>query len=142
MEPELPEEAASGVDESSMQAQLLPSPTSRASNDSTSVREAGHSALFTIEQAIEAYVQEMRATGRAPKTLQRHQISLSALRRYLWRQFHLTDVRSLTRACMQSWVTDLHIMLSTRIKATRSVNTVVAYARSARAFWFVTERTT
>jgi site-specific recombinase XerD len=139
MKPDLPEEADSGADESSMQAQPLPSPTSRASNDSTSVREAGHGALFTIEQAIEAYVQEMRAFGRAPKTLQWHQISLGALRRYLWRHFHLTDVCSLTRACLQSWVTDLHIMLSTRTGATRSVNTVVAYARSARAFcnWLV-----
>ena len=139
MEPDLPEEAVSGADESSVQAQPLPSPPSRASSDSTSVREAGHSALFTIEQAIMAYVQEMAAFGCAPKTLQWHQISLGALRRYLWRQFRLTDVRSLTRACLQSWVTDLHIMLSTRIKATRSINTVVAYARSARAFcnWLV-----
>ena len=110
MEPDLPEEAASGAN-----------------------------ALFTIEQAIAAYVLEMCTIGRALKTLQWHQISLGALRRYLWRQFHLTDVRSLTRACLQSWVTDLHIMLSTRTGATRSVNTVVAYARSAHAFcnWLV-----
>ncbi len=139
MEPDLPEEAVSGADEPSVQAQPLPSQTAGASSDSTSVREAGHRAMITIEQAIAAYVQEMRAFGRAPKTLRWHQTSLGALRRYLWRQFRLTDVRSLTRACLQRWVTDLHIMLSTRIKATRSVNTVVAYARSARAFcnWLV-----
>ena len=77
--------------------------------------------------------------GRAPKTLQWHQTSLGALRRYLWRQFHLTDVGSLTRACLQAWVSDLPIVLSVRTGATRTVSTVAAYARSARAFcnWLV-----
>ena len=86
-----------------------------------------------------AYVQEMRACGRNPKTLQWHQTSLGALRRYLWRQFHLTDVCSLTRACLRTWLTDLSIAPSARTGVTRTVNTVAAYARSARAFcnWLV-----
>src|SRR5260370_382697 len=101
--------------------------------------EAGHLALATLEQAMAAYVQEMRACGRNPKTLQWHQTSLGALRRYLWRQFHLADVYSLTTACLQTWLTYLHIAPSARTGATRTVNTVAAYARSARAFcnWLV-----
>jgi len=101
--------------------------------------KAGHLALTTVEQAIAAYVQEMCATGRAPKTLRWHQTSLGALRRFLWRQFHLTDIGSLTRSCLQAWISDLPLVLSARTGATRTVGTVAAYARSARAFcnWLV-----
>jgi site-specific recombinase XerD len=49
----------------------------------------------------------MRVIGRNPKTLQWHQTSLGMLRRYLWRQFQLTDIGSLTGACLQAWVSDL-----------------------------------
>lgn len=79
-----------------MQAQPLPAPVSGTPSSSTWEGEAGHRALITIEQAIAAYLQEMRVSGRDPKTLQWHQTSLGALRRYLWRQFHLTDVGALT----------------------------------------------
>jgi site-specific recombinase XerD len=139
MEPDLPEEAVAGADQSSVQAQPLPTPASGTPSNGTREREAGHRALITIEQAIAAYVQEMHACGRAPKTLQWHQTSLGALRRYLWRQFHLTDIGSLTSACLQAWVSDLPLMLSVRTGATRTVSTVAAYARSARAFcnWLV-----
>ena len=46
---------------------------------------------------------------------------------------------SLTRARLQTWVNDLLIALSPRTGATRTVSTVAAYARSARAFcnWLV-----
>jgi site-specific recombinase XerD len=139
MKPDLPEEAASGADQYSVQAQPLPTPASGTPSNSTREREAGHRALITIEQAIAAYVQEMRACGRNPKTLQWHQTSLSALRRYLWRQFHLTGIGSLTRACLQAWVTELSIAPSARTGATRTLSTVAAYARSAHAFcnWLV-----
>jgi hypothetical protein len=94
MEPDLPEEAVSGAHQSSAQAQPLPAPTPGTPPSTAGGHKAGHLALTTVEQAIVAYMQEMRATGRNPKTLQWHQTELSALRRYLWRQFHLTDVCS------------------------------------------------
>ena len=97
-------------------------------------RDAEHRALITIEQAIADYVQEMRDSGRAPKTLQWHQTSLGALRRYLWRQFQLTDIGSLTSACLQAWMSDLPFVLSVRTGTRRTVSTVAAYTRSARAF--------
>src|SRR6202035_3790501 len=59
--------------------------------------------------------------------------------RSLWRQFHLIDVCSLTTASLRTWLTELSIAPSARTGATRTVNTVAAYARSARAFcnWLV-----
>jgi site-specific recombinase XerD len=138
-QPDLPEGTVPGTDRSSVLDQPLPAPAPGTPSNGTRVGEAGYRALLTIEQAIAAYVQEMRAAGRAPKTLQWHQTSLGALRRYLWRQFHLTDVRSLTSGCLQSWVSDLPLVLSVRTRARRAVSTVTAYARSARAFcnWLV-----
>jgi site-specific recombinase XerD len=137
--PHLPEEAVSATDQSSELTQPTSSLAPCMPSSTTGDYEAGHLEPTTFEQAIAAYVQEIRACGRDPKTLRWHQISLGALRRYLWRQFHLTDVRELSRTCLQGWVTDLHILPSPRTGATRSVNTVVAYARSARAFcnWLV-----
>ena len=139
MEPDLPEEAVSGADQYSAQAQPLPVPTPGMPSNTAGGHKADRLALTTVEQAIAAYVQEMRTTGRAPQTLRWHQTSLSALRRYLWKQFHLTDIGSLTRACLQAWVSDLHIAPSVRTGATRTLSTVAAYARSARAFcnWLV-----
>ena len=86
-----------------------------------------------------AYVQEMRATGRAPKTLRWHQTSLSALRHSLQSQFHLREECFLSGASLRTWLTELSIAPSPRTGATRSVSTVAAYARSARAFcnWLV-----
>ena len=114
-------------------------PAPGTSSSTTGEHEAGHLALTTLEQAMAAYVQEMRACGRNPKTLQWHQTSLGALRRYLWRQFRLTGVCSLTMASLRTWLTDLSIAPSARTGVTRTVNTVAAYARSARAFcnWLV-----
>jgi site-specific recombinase XerD len=138
-EPHLPEEAVLAADRYAAQAQPLPASTPGTPSSTAGEHKAGHLALTTVEQAIAAYVQEMRTTGRDPKTLRWHQTSLGALRRYLWRQFHLTDIGSLTRACLQAWVSDLPLVLSARTGATRTVSTVAAYARSARAFcnWLV-----
>ena len=139
MEPGLPEEAASGADQYSVRAQPLPTPASGTPSNSTRECEADYRALTTIEQAIATDVQEMRACGRAPQTLQWHQIALGALRRYLWRQFHLTHICSLTTASLRTWLTELSIAPSVRTGATRTVSTIAAYARSARAFcnWLV-----
>jgi site-specific recombinase XerD len=114
-------------------------PLSGASSNTAEEHEAGHLALATLEQAMGVYVQEMRSTGRAPKTLQWHQTSLSAMLRSLRRQFHLREEYSLTGACLRTWLTELSIAPSIRTEATRAVNTVAAYARSARAFcnWLV-----
>ena len=138
-EQHLPEEAAPATDQHSAQSQTTRVPTPGTSSSTTGEQEAGHLGLTTLEQAIAGYLQEMRASGRDPKTLQWHQISLGALRRYLWRQFHLTDIGSLTRDCLRAWVSDLPLVLSVRTGATRTVSTVAAYARSARAFcnWLV-----
>ena len=86
------------------------------------------------EQAITAYVQELQARGYAPKTVQWHQTSLRALQHYLWRRFQLTEVRSLSTTCLQRWVNDLPIAAFARCGVRRTVSTVAAYARSARAF--------
>src|SRR5438309_11439526 len=99
----------------------------------TGEHEAGHLALSTLEQAMAAYLDEMHASGRDPKTLQWHQTSLGALRRYLWRQFCLTGVCCLAGASLQAWLPELSITPSVRSGATRTVSTVAAYARSARA---------
>jgi hypothetical protein len=127
MEPLLLEEAAETADQD-------PAPVPEVPNRTTGEHEARPPDPISLEQAIAAYLQEMRATGRKPKTLQWHHTSLFALRRYLWRQFHLTDVCALTRACLQTWVTDLSITLSARAGKRRTISTVAAYVRSARAF--------
>ena len=134
-----PEAAVSAVEQYAAQAQPLPVAAPGTPSSPAREHEAGHLTPTTVEQAIAAYVQEMRAAGRDPKTLQWHRTSLGALQRYLWRQFHLTDVCELTRDCLQSWVTDLPIALSARTGVTRTVSTVAAYMRSARAFcnWLV-----
>jgi site-specific recombinase XerC len=136
---DLPEEAVLRAGRSSVWAQPLPRLTPGTPRNSTREGEAGYRALLTIERAITAYLQEMRASGRDPKTLQWHQTSLGALRRHLWRQYHLTDVRTMTAASLRTWLTELSIAPSARTGATRSVSTVGAYARSARAFcnWLV-----
>jgi hypothetical protein len=124
------EEAVSEASQHSMEAQPMHVPPSGASSSTAEEHEADHLALATFEQAMAAYVQEMRARGRDPKTLQWHQTSLSALRRYLRRQFRLTGVCSLTGDSLWTWVTELHIAPSARTGATRAASTVAAYARS------------
>src|SRR5260370_21626243 len=115
-----PEAAVSAVEQYAAQAQPLPAAAPGTPSSPAGEHEDGHLTPTTGEQAIAAYVQEMRAAGRDPKTLQWHQTSLGALRRYLWMQFHLTDVCELTRDCLQSWVTDLPIALSARTGVTRT----------------------
>jgi site-specific recombinase XerD len=138
-EPDLPEDAVSAADQYAVPVQSLPTPTSVMLSSTAREHKAGHLALTTVEQAIAAYVQEMRTTQRAPKTLRWHQTSLSALRRSLWRQFHLREECFLSGASLRTWLTELSIAPSTRTRATRAVSTVAAYARSARAFcnWLV-----
>ena len=139
MDPNLPEETGSDADQYCVQAQPLPTPASGTPSSITRERVGRHLALTALEQAMAAYLQEMRATGRAPKTLQWHQTSLSAMLRSLRRQFHLKEECSLSEASLRTWLAELSIIPSARTGAARTVNTVAAYARSARAFcnWLV-----
>ena len=139
MEPNFPEETGSDADQYCVQAQPLPTPASGTPSSITGEHVGRHLALTALEQAIAAYMLEMRATGCAPKTLQWHQTSLGALLRSLRRQFHLKEECSLSEASLRTWLTELSIVPSARTGATRTVNTVAAYARSARAFcnWLV-----
>jgi site-specific recombinase XerD len=138
-EPPLLEGAMSHAGPFVAQAPSLPEPALEMQSGTAGEQKAGHLTLMTIEQAIAAYLQEIRAAGRGLKTLQWHHTSLRALRLYVWRQYQLTDVASLTRMSLQTWVRDLPIALSGRTGTMRAANTVVAYARSARAFcnWLV-----
>ena len=138
-EPSFSQEAVSDADQHSTQAHPPPTLSFEAARRTVGEHEGGDSIPTTIEQAIAAYMQEMRTCGRSPKTLEWHHTSLGALRRYLRRQYHLTDVRHLSRDGLQTWVTDLHLVPSARTGATRTVSTVAAYARSAQAFcnWLV-----
>ena len=139
MKPNLPEETGSDADQYCVQAQPLPTPASGTPSSITGEHVGRHLALTALEQAIAAYVLEMRATGRAPKTLQWHQTSLSAMLRSLRRQFHLKEECSLSEASLRTWLAELSIAPSARTGSTRTINTVAAYARSARAFcnWLV-----
>ena len=123
------EEAVWEASQYSAQAQTMHVSLPSTSSSTTEEHEADHLALTTVEQAMAAYVQEMRATGRAPKTLRWHQTSLSAMLRYLRKQFHLTGVCSLSGTSLRTWLTELSIVPSARTGATRTVNTVAAYAR-------------
>lgn len=128
----VPEAVVSAAD--SLSTPFPPLPTPAPETPSSAGAGAGHPAQITIEQAIAAYLEELRAIGRDPKTLQWHHTELCVLRRSLWRQFHLTDVGALTEACLQIWVTDLPLVLSVRTGVPRTISTVSAYARSAGAF--------
>ncbi|HEU5377011.1 MAG TPA: tyrosine-type recombinase/integrase [Ktedonobacteraceae bacterium] len=118
----------------SIRVHPLPALAPGMTSSSIGEHEASPGARITVEQAIAAYVQEMRVLGHEPKTLQWHQTSLRALQRYLWKQFHCADVGQLSRVCLQTWVNDLPLVLSSRTGAMPTVGTVAAYARSARAF--------
>ncbi len=135
----LPEVAVSETSHSSVQAQPLPAFISGPPSNTGEEHKTCHLTLTAVEQAIAAYVQEMHASGRAPKTLRWHQTSLGALRRSLQRQFHLRDECFLSGDSLRTWLTELSIVPSIRTGTTRAVNTVAAYARSVRAFcnWLV-----
>ncbi len=134
-EPSLLEKSLPSADQQSAQTRSMDTPAIGTSSTSTEAQETGQLAPITLEQAIAAYMEEMRTHGRNSKTLQWHQTSLGALQRYVWKQFHLTDVSSLTGDFLRGWLTALSIVPSPRTRATRTVSTVAAYARSARAFY-------
>jgi hypothetical protein len=104
-EPSSSEEVISDVDQCTVQAYLLPALAFGTPGRTVGEHEGGDGIPMTIEQAIVTYLQEMRPS-RSPKTLEWHHTSLGALRRYLWRQYRLTDMHHLSRDCLQTWVAD------------------------------------
>jgi len=62
-EPHLIEEEVAAADQHSAQAQPMHVPAPGTSSSTTGEHEAGHLALTTLEQAMAAYLQEMRACG-------------------------------------------------------------------------------
>lgn len=75
-EPHLLEEALLAADRHCAQAQPLHESPLSTSSSTTGGHEAGHLALTPLEQAIMAYLQQMRACGRTPNTLQWHRTEL------------------------------------------------------------------
>jgi hypothetical protein len=69
-EPDPSEEAIPEAEPSSAQAHPLPTPAPGTPSNGTGEDEADHRPLLPSEQAVAAYVQEMRASGRDPKTVQ------------------------------------------------------------------------
>ncbi len=140
--PAEPSSSQAGVSEADLcvtQAQLLPALFDEAARRVVRAHEEREQNPTTIEQAMTAYLQEMRACGRSPKTLEWHHTSLRTLQHYLWKQYQLTEVRHLSQDCLRTWVADLHLIPSTRTGRRRTVNTAATYARSVRAFchWLV-----
>lgn len=131
-EPLSSQEAVSDADLSMTQPLLAPG--SDAAKETVGVHEERGRHPTTIEQAMTAYLQAMRACGRRPKTLEWHHTSLRTLQHSLWKQYHLTEVRHLSLGCLQRWVADQHLMPPARTGRRRTVSTAATYARSARAF--------
>jgi hypothetical protein len=92
---------------------------------------------LTIDQAIQAFLQDQHAHEWEPKTLEWHRTSLKQLQSYLaWRGLILLS--SLTGSEIRGWLTFLRTELLTT-GAFRVNNTILTYARSVHAFcnWLV-----
>jgi hypothetical protein len=90
-----------------------------------------------LARAIQVYLQEHIRANRSPKTLEWHQVALGFLQRYLHSQ-EILFVQGLTQDRIQSWIRWLQETPG-RWGALRVVETILTYARSARAFchWLV-----
>jgi len=95
-------------------------------------------ATLTIERAILSYLQEQRASGRSPKTLEWYQTALGLFQHYLVSERHLCLLSEITESEVRGWVAFLGTTPSVK-DTSRSASTVATYARSARAFchWLV-----
>lgn len=93
---------------------------------------------LTIERAIGSYLQEQRASGRSPKTMEWHQTALGLFQQYLGGERHLCLLCQITEAEVRGWLVFLGTTPSTKDTG-RSACTIATYARSARAFcsWLV-----
>lgn len=91
----------------------------------------------SLARAIQAYLQEHTQANRSPKTLAWHRTALGFLQRYLHTQ-QMHSFHGLTRERIQRWILWLQETPG-RSGAMRTVDTIVTYARSARAFcrWLV-----
>jgi site-specific recombinase XerD len=88
---------------------------------------------LSIEQAIQSYLQEQRASARSFKTLEWHQTALGLFQQYLVSERHLHLLCQITEAEVRGWVAFLQNTPSTKDTA-RSAGTIATYARSVRAF--------
>jgi site-specific recombinase XerD len=93
--------------------------------------------LFSIDQAIQSFLQERRTAGREGKTLAWHQVALCSLRAYLARH-DLGFLEAITTAVVRNWLAGLRSE-PLETGTVRTASTINAYARSARAFchWLV-----
>jgi site-specific recombinase XerD len=89
---------------------------------------------MTIEQAIQAFLEELKAASRTEKTLEWHQTSLRSLQQCL-REQNLCSTWDMTTTAIRGWIA----LLRCEVSATgsrRVASTINSYARSARAFCF------
>jgi site-specific recombinase XerD len=94
---------------------------------------------YLLARAIKDYLQEHTQANRRPKTLDWHRVALSFLQRYLHSQ-HILSVQELTQDRIQRWTTWLQETPG-RSGTMHTVDTIVTYARSVRAFcrWLVSK---
>jgi site-specific recombinase XerD len=89
-------------------------------------------AVFTIDLAIESFLQERKAAGRENKTLQWHQTALRSFQQH-FAQHDKRFPQEITTAEVRNWLVHLRAKPSDT-GMQRSASTVQNYARSARAF--------
>ncbi|HEU5378326.1 MAG TPA: tyrosine-type recombinase/integrase [Ktedonobacteraceae bacterium] len=94
-------------------------------------------AVLTIDQAIQSFLQERHTAGREDKTLIWHQTALRSFQQSLAHQ-EIRVLEAMTPAVVRSWLAGL-CSEPLETGAVRTVSTINAYARSARAFchWLV-----
>jgi site-specific recombinase XerD len=92
----------------------------------------------TIEQVIEAYLQDHRKANHRPKTLECYQNALSQFQQYLLIERQLLQVAHLTKRDIQGWPEFLRQIPGATGKQ-RSAITVETYVRAVRAFcnWLI-----
>ncbi len=88
---------------------------------------------MTIEEAIQAYLQEQMDAGRRRKTLEWHQTALGLLQQYLVDERHLGFLNQITEGEVRGWVAFLRTTSSVT-GTPRRASTIATYGRSVRAF--------
>ncbi|WP_376797143.1 tyrosine-type recombinase/integrase [Thermogemmatispora sp.] len=94
---------------------------------------------YTIEDLIEAYLQDQAGGNRSPKTIAWHRISLTLLRVFLQEQQGIRTIDAVEAADLSAWFVHLRTTPGKYGKQ-RTARTVQTYARSARAFFHWVQR--
>ncbi|HZR40209.1 MAG TPA: site-specific integrase [Ktedonobacteraceae bacterium] len=87
----------------------------------------------TIEGGILRYLEDLKASGRLPKTLEWHQSALRNFKQYLAQHRHHRLLSQLSRDDVRGWATFLGTS-QTAAGRLRSTSTIATYLRSVRAF--------